>query len=54
MVYFYTPFSQSSSKAFLASDPRTFKRSLTTDGVINLYDGTSFNNLSYDALSNNT
>jgi len=42
----YVPFWQSSSKAFLANDPRTFKRSLTTDGVISLYDGTSFNNLS--------
>lgn len=50
----YIPFSQSSSKAFLANDPRTFKRSLTTDGVMSLYDGTSFNSLSYDALSNKT
>lgn len=48
------PFSNNSFRALLANDPRTFNLSLTTDGVINLYAGTSFNNLSYEPLSNRT
>merc|ERR1719197_1915281 len=40
--------------AWRATDPFTFKRSLTTDGVISLALGISFNNLSYVALSNIT
>lgn len=51
---FIIPFCWSSCKALLASDPRTFKRSETTEGVISLYCGTSLYNLSYVALSNNT
>jgi hypothetical protein len=40
--------------ARLASDPRTFNLSETTDGVMSLYDGTSLYNFSYVALSNKT
>ena len=43
-----------SLSAALANEPRTLRRSETTDGVINLYCGTSFKNLSYVALSNKT
>ncbi len=35
-----------SLKAALANEPRTLRRSDTTDGVISLYCGTSFINLS--------
>lgn len=48
------PFCVSSIKALRAKEPRTFRRSETTEGVINLYWGTSLYSLSYVALSNNT
>lgn len=38
----------------MAKDPRIFILSETTDGVMSLYVGTSFENLSYVALSNKT
>merc|ERR1712189_141011 len=41
-------------RANLARDPRILRRSETTEGVINLYDGTSLYNLSYVALSKRT
>ncbi len=43
-----------SLRAALAKEPLTLRRSETTEGVINLYVGTSFNSFSYVALSNKT
>merc|ERR1712025_1367303 len=48
------PLPSSSMRANLARDPRILRRSETTEGVINLYDGTSLYNLSYVALSKRT
>lgn len=51
---FNLPLSRNSTKARRANEPRIFNRSDTTDGVINLYCGTSLYNFSYVALSNRT